>query len=207
MYQGERFNSITHLAGAACAAIGAVGLIVPAALAGDPWKIVSFSIYSAMLLALYTVSTIYHSVRGPSKPRWQKMDHCAIYLLIAGSYTPFTLVTLRGPWGWSLFGTVWGMAVTGIVQELWLAKGKRLLSLLIYVVMGWLALIACIPLLAALKTAGFAWLGIGGLTYTAGIVFYALDDKIRHGHGIWHLFVLGGSAIHYFTVLFYVAQA
>lgn len=207
MDQGERFNSISHLAGAALAAIGGISLIVLAVHAGDPWKVVSFSIYAAMLLALYAASTVYHSVSGPSKQAWQKVDHCAIYLLIAGSYTPFSLVTLRGPWGWSLLGAVWGLAVAGIVQELWLARGRRALSLVIYVLMGWLALVACMPLLTALKTAGFAWLAVGGLTYTAGIGFYACEDRIRHGHGIWHLFVLAGSAIHYFTILFYIAQA
>ena len=205
MYFGERFNSISHLAGAVLAAIGAVALIVPAAQSGDPWKIVSFSIYGAMLLALYVTSTLYHSIGGPSKAVWRKFDHCAIYLLIAGSYTPFTLVTLRGGWGWTLFGTVWGLALLGIVQEIWLAKGHRILSLTIYVVMGWLALIAVVPLLAALKTEGFLWLAAGGLAYTVGIVFYATDHKLRHGHGIWHLFVLGGSACHYFAVWFYVA--
>lgn len=205
MHHGERFNSISHIAGAALAIPGAVALIVPAAQLGDPWKIVSFSIYGAMLLLLYVTSSLYHSTRGRSKDVLRKFDHCAIYLLIAGSYTPFTLVTLRGPWGWSLFGTVWGLALLGIVQEIWLAKGKRILSLAIYVVMGWLALIAAVPLLGALKIDGFLWLAAGGLIYTVGIVFYATDHKLRHGHGIWHLFVLGGSACHYFTVLFYVA--
>jgi hemolysin III len=205
VYIEEKFNSFSHLAGAALAAIGAFGLIVPAALAGDPWKIVSFSIYSAALLALFTVSTLYHGWRGPSKHIWQKIDHCAIYLLIAGSYTPFTLVTLRGTWGWALFGVVWSLALIGISQEIWLAKGKRLLSLTIYVAMGWSAIVAIVPLLASLKSEGFAWLAAGGLTYTVGIGFYATDEKLRHGHGIWHLFVLGGSAIHYFTILFYVA--
>lgn len=205
MYRTERFNSFSHLVGAALAAVGACGLIVPAALAGDPWKIVSLSIYSAALLALFTVSTLYHSWRGPLKRVWQKIDHCAIYLLIAGSYTPFTLITLRGAWGWALFGTVWSLALIGISQEIWVAKGKRLLSMAIYVVMGWSAIVATVPLLASLKPEGFAWLAAGGLTYTAGIGFYARDDEIKHGHGIWHLFVLGGSAMHYFTILFYVA--
>ncbi len=205
MHHGEKFNSISHIAGAVLAIAGAIALIVPAAQLGDPWKIVSFSIYGAMLLALYVTSSLYHSTRGRSKDILRKLDHCAIYLLIAGSYTPFTLVTLRGPWGWSLFGTVWGLALLGIVQEIWLAKGKRILSLVIYVVMGWLALIAAVPLLGELKTEGFLWLAAGGLIYTVGIVFYATDHRLRHGHGIWHLFVLGGSACHYFTVLFYVA--
>jgi hemolysin III len=204
MYYGERFNSISHLAGAALAATGTAALIVLASRLGDPWKIVSFSVYGAMLMFLYVSSTLYHSLRGRGKDVLRKFDHCAIYLLIAGTYTPFTLVSLRGAMGWSLFGTVWGVALLGIVQEIWLARGMRIVSLVIYVVMGWLALIAVSPLLAALGRDGFAWLAAGGLLYTVGIVFYATDERLRHGHGVWHLFVLGGSACHYVTVLLYV---
>ncbi|PLC49643.1 hemolysin III [Pollutimonas subterranea] len=205
MYYGEKFNSISHLAGAALATVGAVALIVLAARAGDPWKIVSFSVYGAMLICLYLASTLYHSLRGRAKKIWCKFDHCAIYLLIAGSYTPFALVSLRGAWGWSLFGAVWGLAVFGIVQEIWLAKGHRILSLVIYVLMGWLAVVAAVPLVQALSWEGFLWLAAGGLVYTIGIVFYVFDEKWRHGHGVWHLFVLGGSVCHYFTVVSYVA--
>jgi len=205
MYYGEKFNSITHTAGAALAAIGAIVLIVSSARLGDPWKIVAFSIYGAMLLLLYTISALYHSLQGRVKEVFQKFDHCAIYLLIAGSYTPFTLVTLRGPWGWSLFGVSWGLAILGIVQEIWLAKGARRLSLAIYVMMGWLALAAVVPLISALTWGGFIWLAAGGLLYTGGIVFYATDHRVRHGHGVWHLFVMAGSACHYFAVLRYVA--
>jgi hemolysin III len=144
-------------------------------------------------------------VRGRAKDVLRKFDHCAIYLLIAGSYTPFALVSLRGAWGWSLLGAVWTLAVLGIVQEIWLANGARVLSLVIYVVMGWLALVAIWPLWLALKPAGIAWLVTGGALYTIGIVFYAADRKLRHGHGVWHLFVLAGSACHFFTVLLHVA--
>jgi hemolysin III len=205
MYYTERFNGYSHLAGTALAMAGSVVLIVLAARLGDPWKIVSFSIYGAMLVALYLFSTLYHSVRGRAKDVLRKFDHCSIYLLIAGSYTPFTLVSLRGAWGWSLLGVVWGLALLGILQEIWLAKGARVLSLVIYVLMGWLALVAAAPLWDALTPAGFAWLAAGGACYTLGIVFYATDHKVRHGHGVWHLFVLGGSSCHFFTVLFYVA--
>lgn len=205
MYHGERFNSISHLTGAGLALIGTVVLIVMGAQVGDPWKIVSFSIYGIMLLSLYLSSTLYHSLRGRAKQIWCKFDHCAIYLLIAGSYTPFTLVSLRGVWGWSLFAAIWGLAIIGIVQEIWLAKGLRIWSLIIYFLMGWLALIAMNPLIDALSWAGFVWLAIGGLTYTVGIIFYATDHKWRYGHGVWHLFVLGGSACHYFTLINYVA--
>jgi hemolysin III len=158
-----------------------------------------------MLLILYLTSTLYHSLRGAAKEVLRRLDHCAIYLLIAGSYTPFTLVTLRGAWGWWMFGAVWTLALLGIVQEIWWARGARILSLLIYLMMGWLALIGIKPLIAALGWGGFAWLAAGGLFYTVGIAFYATDHKLRHGHGIWHLFVLGGSICHYFAVLLYVA--
>ncbi|MDP4077425.1 hemolysin III family protein [Acidovorax sp. A1169] len=205
MYHGERFNSISHLVGAALAVAGTALLVVLAARLGDPWKIVGFSIYGAMLVALYTASTAYHSVRGRAKEILQKVDHCSIYLLIAGSYTPFALVSLRGAWGWSLLGVVWGLALLGIAQEIWLAKGARVLSLVIYVLMGWLALVAVVPLWQALTPAGFGWLLAGGACYTLGIVFYATDHKVRHGHGLWHLFVLGGSICHFVTVLLYVA--
>ena len=206
MYYGERFNSYSHLAGAVLSAAGAVVLIALAARLGDPWQVVSFSIYGAMLLALYGVSTAYHSVRrGHIKAVLQKLDHCSIYLLIAGSYTPFALVSLRGAWGWSLLGVVWGLALLGIAQEIWWARGARVSSLVIYVLMGWLALVAVVPLWQALTPAGFAWLAAGGACYTLGIAFYATDHRVQHGHGWWHLFVLGGSSCHFVTVLFYVA--
>ena len=205
MYYGERFNSISHLVGAGLALAGSALLIVLAARLGDPWKIVSFSIYGAMLVALYAFSTLYHSVRGRAKDVLRKFDHCSIYLLIAGSYTPFALVSLRGAWGWSLLGAVWGLGLFGILQEIWFAKGARVLSLVIYVLMGWLALVAVEPLWQALTPAGFAWLVGGGISYTVGIIFYATDHKVRHGHGLWHLFVLAGSICHFFTVLLYVA--
>ena len=205
MYHGERFNSISHLVGAAMALAGSVVLVVLAARMGDPWKIVSFSIYGAMLVLLYVFSTLYHSVRGQAKNVLRKFDHCSIYLLIAGTYTPFALVSLRGIWGWWIFGVIWGLALVGIVQEIWLAKGARIVSLVIYILMGWLAMVAVLPLWRALTPAGFAWLAAGGACYTLGIVFYALDHRVRHGHGLWHLFVLGGSICHFFTVLLYVA--
>lgn len=205
MHAGERFNSLSHLAGTALAATGAVVLVVLAARLGDAWKIVAFSIYGAMLVLLYAASTAYHSARGRAKAVLQKLDHCSIYLLIAGSYTPFALVSLRGPWGWALLGTVWALALVGIVQELCWARGARVLSLVLYVAMGWLALVAVVPLWRALTPTGFTWLAAGGAVYTLGIVFYAADQRIPHGHGVWHLFVLGGSACHFVTVLRFVA--
>jgi hemolysin III len=205
MYEGERFNSISHLIGTGLAIAGTAVLVVLAARLGDAWKIVSFSVYGAMLISLYLFSTLYHCARGRAKNVLRKFDHCSIYLLIAGSYTPFALVSLRGAWGWSLLGVVWGLALLGIVQEIWWARGARVLSLVIYVLMGWLALVAVSPLWLALTPAGFVWLAAGGALYTGGIAFYATDHKVRHGHGVWHLFVLGGSACHFFTVLLHVA--
>jgi hemolysin III len=204
MYHGEKFNAITHLAGALLALAGAVVLIVVAAQEGDPWKVVSVSIYGATLVLLYSFSALYHSLRGRAKNVLRELDHHSIYLLIAGSYTPFCLVTLRGPWGWSLFGVVWGLAVLGSLQELWLKNSARILSVVIYIVMGWVALVALIQLLHALGPAGFAWLVAGGLFYTIGIVFYVIDTRLKHAHGIWHLFVLAGSASHYVAILKYV---
>jgi hemolysin III len=204
MFAGERFNTITHLVGAVLALAGTTVLVTQSALQADPWKIVGFSVYGAMLITLYLASTLYHALRGRAKAVFKKLDHCSIYLLIAGSYTPFALVSLRGPWGWSLLGAVWGLAVLGIVQELWLARGARVLSLVIYVLMGWLALVAVVPLWQALTPAGFGWLAAGGACYTLGIGFYATDHKLRHGHGIWHLFVLAGSGCHFVTMALYV---
>lgn len=204
MYHGERFNALTHLVGAVLALAGAVVLIVLATREGDPWKLVSVSIYGATAVLLYSFSTLYHSLRGRAKVILRKLDHHSIYLLIAGTYTPFCLVTLRGPWGWSLLAVVWGLAGLGSLQELRPNRGARMLSVLIYVVMGWAALAAVVPLLQALGTAGFAWLVAGGLFYTIGIVFYVLDTRCTHSHGIWHLFVIAGSATHYVAILHYV---
>ncbi|SAK49625.1 hemolysin D [Caballeronia arationis] len=206
MYFGERFNSISHLIGTVLSVAGLAALVTMASFEGDPYKIVSFAIYGAMLFALYAISTLYHWARNPRvKAILQKCDHSAIYLLIAGSYTPFTLVTLRGPWGWSLFGVSWGLAVLGIVQELTLGRRTRSVSMVLYVLMGWLALVAVRPLVSALPPAGTAWLVAGGVIYSAGIYFFINDERIRHGHGIWHLFVLAGSLCQFVSVARYVA--
>lgn len=204
MYYGERLNSYTHLAGTLLAAIGAPVLIVLAARSGDAWKIAGCSIFGAAMLILYGASTLYHSARGRAKAILRKLDHCSIYLLIAGTYTPFALVTLRGPWGWTLFGLAWGLAVLGIAQEFVFGKGVRRLSIVIYVVMGWMGVVALRPLAAGLGAPGLAWLLAGGLLYTGGIAFYLLDERVRHFHGIWHLFVLGGSTAHYIAIALYV---
>ncbi|HTO19961.1 MULTISPECIES: PAQR family membrane homeostasis protein TrhA [Pseudomonas] len=204
MYHGERFNAWSHLAGALLALTGSVWLIVLSSLDGDPWKIVGVSIYGATLLLLYTISTVYHSVRGRAKRILRKLDHLSIYLLIAGSYTPFCLVTLNGAWGWTLFGIVWGLAIIGMLQEIKPRSEARVLSLVIYAVMGWIVLIAIGPLLRNLGGEGFAWLLAGGVVYTAGIVFFVYDTRFRHWHGIWHLFVVGGSSLHFVAIGGYV---
>lgn len=204
MYPGERFNSISHLVGAALALAALVVLVVFASLQGDPWKIVSFSIYGFTLFLLYTLSTLYHSLHGRAKLVFQKLDHAAIYLLIAGSYTPFTLVTLRGPWGWSLFGIVWVLAIVGIVIDSVHHNGPRIYQIIIYLLMGWVVLIALYPLIQNLPTGGLVLLVVGGLCYTGGLLFYGLDEKLAHAHGIWHLFVLAGSISHSLAILLYV---
>ena len=164
MYHGEKFNATTHVVGAALALAGSIVLVVLAALGGDPWTIVGVAIYGVTLVTLYSISALYHSLRGRPKDVLRKLDHLSIYLLIAGSYTPFCLVTLRGPWGWSLLGVVWGLAIVGVLQEFRPQSDARVLSVVTYVVMGWVALVALIPLLRALGPAGFAWVAAGGVS-------------------------------------------
>ncbi len=207
MYQGERFNAYSHLVGALLALTGMVLLIVKAVEDFDPYKLASAITYGVCLLLLYLGSTLYHSIPQPRvKAVLQKVDHCMIYLLIAGSYTPFTLVTLKGDWGWSLFGVSWGLALFGIIQELTIGckSEKRLLSLVIYVVMGWLILVAMYPLAKSLSAAGLFWLALGGVLYSAGIYWFVNDTKIKYGHGIWHLFVMAGSLAQFICIYFYV---
>jgi hemolysin III len=204
MYHGEKFNAWTHLVGAALALAGAVWLLLLALPSGDPWKVFSVAVYGVTLVILYSASTLYHSVRGRAKQILQKLDHLSIYLLIAGSYTPFCLVTLRGPWGWSLFAIVWTLAVGGMLQEIKPRSEARVMSLVIYAVMGWIVLVAIKPLIAGLGMAGFVWLAAGGVLYTVGIIFYAFDERFRHWHGIWHLFVMAGSLAHFIAILRYV---
>jgi hemolysin III len=204
VYYGEKLNAVTHLVGAVLALAGTVVLVVLAAALHDPWKVVSVSIYGASVVLLYSASTLYHSLRGRAKIILRELDHHSIYLLIAGSYTPFCLVTLRGVWGWSLLVAIWGLAALGSLQELRPQNEARVRSVVIYVLMGWAAIVALVPLFRVLGGTGFAWVAAGGLFYTVGIVFYALDTRLRHAHGIWHLFVLGGSVTHYFVILRYV---
>lgn len=204
MYYGEKFNAWTHLVGAILATIGAVWMLVVATMAGDIWKIISVAVYGVALVMLYSASTVYHSVRGRAKVIMQKVDHFSIYLLIAGSYTPFCLVTLHGAWGWTLFGIVWALAIIGILQEIKPRSEARVMSIVIYAVMGWIVLVAVKPLIAALGMSGFVCLALGGVFYTVGIIFFAFDTKVRHFHGVWHLFVIAGSLLHFVAIMRYV---
>lgn len=206
MYPGERFNAISHLVGAALAVSGLSILMTLAVVQGSVLKALSFGVYGATLVLLYGFSTLYHAVRTPHvKAVLQRLDHHAIYLLIAGTYTPIALVTLQGTWGWTLFGLVWALAVAGMLQEHFLGRRTRKLSLLLYALMGWLVVIAWKPLTQALPAGGMAWLLAGGLAYSAGVYFYVQSHRVRHGHGIWHLFVLGGSLCHFLCMLLFVA--
>jgi len=204
VYKGERFSGYSHLLGSILAVAGLVMLVVAASRDGDPWKIVSVAIYGSTLVLLFSFSTLYHSLKGRAKSIFRKFDHVSIYVLIAGTYTPFTLVTLRNTWGWTLFGMVWGLAILGTILDILHREGSRALQMVIYLVMGWLVIIAMPQLIDALPAAGIAWLVAGGLFYTVGIIFYAIDERMRHAHGIWHLFVLAGSISHYIAVFFYV---
>ncbi len=205
MYAGERFNAITHLVASVLALAGTAALIALAARRASARTIMALAIYGLMLVLLYLSSTLYHSLRGKPKKVFHVFDHCAIYLLIAGTYTPFTLVTLRGAWGWTLFGVVWGLALAGILKDVFFHNRYRVISVVLYVIMGWLVLIAFAPLKRALPAPGIAWLAAGGVVYTAGIIFFALSKRIAHTHGMWHLCVMGGSVCHYVAVLRYVA--
>ena len=205
MYPGERFNSITHVVGTALAIAGTGALITAAAFAGGTRRIAAVALYGAMLILLYVSSTLYHSLHhGRAKRLFHVFDHCAIYLLIAGTYTPFTLIALHGFWRWTLFVTIWVLAVIGVLKDALFHKRYRWLSVTLYVIMGWLVLIAFAPLQRAVPSAGVIWLTAGGIVYTLGIAFYATSNRMMHAHGVWHVFVLIGSICHYVAVLRYV---
>jgi hemolysin III len=207
MYHGEKLNSITHLIGSALAFMGLGALLTVSIQLHDPWMISSFSVFGGTLVLLYTMSTLYHSFYPPKlKKLFQKMDHLSIYLLIAGTYTPYMLVSLRDGAGPQLLAVVWGLAVLGMLLELHPARRNETLQLFIYLLMGWLAMLEWNNLKAAISTPGVMWLSAGGIAYTLGITFYVLDhrDKMRHAHGIWHLFVLLGSVCHFISIIAYV---
>jgi hemolysin III len=203
----ELANSLTHGFGWALSVAGFVVLLILAALHGSVLRIVSCGVYGFTLILLYTASTLYHSIRpGSWKKGFKVLDHSCIYLLIAGTYTPFTLVVLRGAWGWTLFGLVWGLSVIGILLRVFFARRAKAVSTGLYAVIGWLVVIAIKPLWADVPLHGLLWILAGGLFYTSGIVFYTWQ-KLPYHHAIWHVFVLSGSACHYFAVLFYVLPA
>jgi len=199
----EIANSITHGVGALLAMGGVAVLVTLAARRGTAWHVVACSVFGVTLVLLYLASTLYHAIPAPRAKRvFQALDHGGILFLIAGTYTPFTLVTLRGPWGWTLFGIVWGLAVLGILLDLFQPQ-RRVLAVALYLVMGWAVVVALRPLVGAMATGGIVLLVLGGLSYTAGVGFYAWR-RLPYHHALWHGFVLLGSAAHFFAVLFYV---
>lgn len=200
----EIFNSVSHGLGIALACIGFGVLIVLSALYGDAWAVVSSCIYCFSLLVLYLASTLYHACSNRTvKSVLQVLDHCSIFVLIAGTYTPYTLITLRGPLGWALFGVVWGAAIIGIVLNAIDVKRFSKLSMVCYVAMGWVVVLAIRPLLQSLAMGGVILLALGGVLYTGGIVFYA-QKRVHYMHSVWHLFVLAGSVCHYLSIVLYV---
>jgi hemolysin III len=201
----ELVHSLTHGVGAALSLVGLILLVVLAALYGNVYQIVSFSIYGASLVILYLASTLYHGFQQPRLKRVFKiLDHASIYLLIAGTYTPFLLVSLRGRLGWTVFVLIWGLAILGVGFKALFIDRFQKLSVLAYVLMGWIAVVLVQEMLVNIPVGGLIWIGAGGVAYTLGVIFYALQ-RIPYMHVVWHFFVLAGSICHYFAVLFYLA--
>lgn len=200
----EIAHTITHGLGALLSIAGLAVLVGFSSINGDAWHVVSSSVYGASLIILYGASSLYHGITVPrAKALFKRLDHAAIYLLIAGTYTPFLLVSLRGPWGWSLFGVIWSIAIIGIILEFIDWKPFKRISLALYLGMGWIVVIAINPMLEHVAPGGLILLLLGGLSYTLGVIFYVWE-KLAFNHAIWHMFVLAGSAFHFFSVLFYV---
>lgn len=201
----EIVNAITHSMGIVLGIAALAILVVFASMKGDPWKVVSFSIYGSSIVILYSSSTMYHSIKNIRlKKFFQIIDHSSIFILIAGTYTPFLLVNMRGGWGWSIFGIIWGLAIAGIIIKSIMGTGGDALSAVIYLIMGWLIVVAFHKILVVVPFKGIVWLVIGGLCYSLGTIFFLLDKKLPFNHAIWHLFVLAGSITHFFSILFYV---
>jgi hemolysin III len=199
-------NAITHGIGAVLALVGAVFLI-GASTRGNAWVVASCTVFAITLVLVYICSTLYHSlVRTRARHVFHILDHSSIYLLIAGTYTPFCLVTLRGPVGWTLFGVVWSLAVAGVIFKSFAVDRFELASAIVYLAQGWFIVVAVVPLVHTLGWHGVMWLGAGGVAYTLGIIFFALD-RLRYFHALWHLFVLAGSIFHYFGILYYIVPA
>jgi hemolysin III len=202
----EVFNSLTHGVGTILSIAGLVVLVAFAALYGDNWHIVSFSIFGGALIVLYGASTLYHSFTNPTaKKIFKKLDHSAIFLLIAGTYTPFVLVSIRGAWGWCLFGVIWTLAVAGITMKCVSIFKFQKLAMVLYIFMGWLGVIAAKQIINGVPLPSLVLLVVGGLSYTTGVIFYGAK-KLPFNHGIWHVFVLAGSVSHYFSVLYILKQ-
>ena len=202
----EIANSISHGVGLVAALVGTPFLILHAARHGDDLFIVGTSVFAATMILLFLASTLYHALpMSKAKRVFRVVEHSAIFLLIAGTYTPFTLGVLRGVWGWTLFGLVWGLAVTGVALKAFDRMSHPIVSTGLYLLMGWLILIAVNPLSDRVPAPGLLWLVAGGVAYTAGVAFFAADSRLRYGHFIWHLFVMAGTTCHYFAVLWYAA--
>jgi hemolysin III len=200
----EVAHVITHGLGAVLSIAGLTVLVARASMYGNVWHITASAIFGASLVMMYAASALFHGIQYPrAKHILRVIDHSLIYVLIAGTYTPFTLITLHGPWGWSLFGITWGLALFGIVFKIFATGKFEKLSLAIYLGMGWCAIIAAKPLLATLPAGGLILMLAGGLTYSGGVAFYVME-RLRYHHAIWHVFVLGGSILHYFAIFFYV---
>jgi hemolysin III len=207
LYEGEKLNSITHLVGAVLALVGFGALLTLSIQQRDIWLIVSFSVFGLTLILLYTASTLYHSFHPPNLKRFfQKLDHVSIYLLIAGTYTPYMLISLRDHGGLTMLAWVWGLAVIGLLLDIFVPQRNEKLQLVIYLVMGWICTLKYSQLQDSVTMTGMVWLTLGGIAYTVGILFYVLDhlDKLRHAHGVWHLFVLAGSACHFVSIAGFV---
>jgi hemolysin III len=202
----ETANAISHGLGLIGALFGTPFLIAQAVRYGETAFLIGASVFCATMIILYLGSTLYHALpAGKAKRIFRRIEHSAIYLLIAGTYTPFTFGVLKGVWGWTLFGIVWGLAVFGIALKIFQKQHHLVLSTVLYLLMGWVIVIAIEPLMANLPTAGFLWLLAGGLSYTVGVAFFATDHKLKYGHFIWHLFVLAGTTCHFFAILWYAA--
>lgn len=201
----EIANALTHGFGLVLAITGLVAMVILATLRGDTWHVVGCSVYGATLVMLYGASTVYHSFQTPRlKEIFRVVDHACIYLLIAGTYTPFTLTYLRGGWGWTLFGLVWGLAFVGLLYKIFFIDRSEAISLALYIMMGWSILIAAKPTFERLPGPCLFLMVLGGLFYTGGVYFYAKDHKVPYFHAVWHLFVLAGSISHYFAITLYV---
>jgi len=200
----EIFNAVTHGVGAALSVLGLILMVVKSAAFGSALYVASTAVFGISMVLLYTLSTLYHSIKQErAKQVFKILDHSSIFLLIAGTYTPFTLLVLRGAWGWSIFGVVWGLAVTGIIIESIFINKLKFLTLILYLSMGWVVIVALKPLIRSMPKVALYWLIAGGLSYTFGVIFYVMK-KIKYTHGIWHLFVLGGTVCHFFAVYYYV---